>query len=422
MSTQTFTYPTGLRLVVETIPDSRATTLFVGVNTGSVNENDNNNGISHVIEHMLFKGTALRTALQISKELEDLGANVNAFTSKYHTCLYASCLSDYLKQSFDILSDMIFNSQFDEVELKKELNVIFEEIDMYQDDPGSVAYDKFNEVFFKSTKLEKSVIGTKEVLSKLTRQDILNYIQEFYVASNMIVSVSGGIGFDQAKALCDEYFASHFTKQALPNVYQPDQNAIHIPQRAFEIIKKDIAQTHIILGYPTNGTYNKNRQALNLLSFILGGGMSSRLFQTIREQYGYVYSINSIPELYDIGGVITISLATNHSNQQDAVDKIKEEIKNFVKNGITEEELQRAKTFCKSMLVMSNETTINKARHNVISMLIYNTTKSIDQKLQEIDNVKLSHINALICSIFDTNNVCGAVVSDKPNKQLFDNF
>lgn len=422
MKVKTYTYPSGLRLVVETLSDSKAATLFVGINTGSVNETDTNNGISHVIEHMLFKGTNTRDAQQISKELEDLGANVNAFTSKYHTCFYASCMSEYMDKSFDVLSDMIFNSVFDQKELNKELKVIYEEIDMYQDDPSSVCYDRFNELFFAGTKLEKNVIGTKQVLSKLTRQDILDYMSKYYTAPNMVISVAGGIDFDRAKQLCDKFFANNFKSKANPNVYNIQSTLIHKPKATFDYIKKDIAQTHIIFGYPTYSLYGKHNSELNILSFILGGGMSSRLFQTIREKYGYVYSINALPELYDIGGVVTINLATNHQNQKDAVDKINEVISDLVKNGITEEELARAKTFCKSMIVMSSETTINIARHNVANMIIYNEYRSLDTKLNNLDKVQLADINALILEIFETKHICGAVVSDKPDKTLFDVF
>lgn len=422
MNVKTFTYPSGLRLVVETHSDSKAATLFVGVNTGSVNEDMSNNGISHVIEHMLFKGTRLRSSQQISKELEDLGAQVNAFTSKYHTCLYASCMNDYTEKSFEILSDMVFNSIFDPKELNKELKVIFEEIDMYQDDPSSIAYDNFNQAFFEGTKLEKTVIGTKDVLSKLTQQDIFDYMAKFYTAPNMVISVAGGVEYSKAKELCDKFFASHFTNVSEPNINNTQPDLVHIPNRKFNIIKKDIAQTHIIFGYPTYNLYGKHNAELNVLSFILGGGMSSRLFQTIREKFGYVYSINALPELYDIGGVITISLATNYINQNDAVIKIKEIILDLINNGVTEEELLRAKTFCKSMIVMSSETTINIARHNVTNMLIYNKYRSLDERLSNIDKVKLADINALIKTVFKTNNICGAVISDKPNKDIFKNY
>lgn len=416
MEIRTKTYPSGLRLVVSTMPDSRAVSTFFGINTGSVNETPKNNGISHVIEHMTFKGTKQRSAEDISTELESLGANINAFTSRYITCYYGSCIKENAEKSFEIFSDMILNSAYDEEELQKELKVIFEEIDMYEDDPGSVAYDKYNEIFFEGTKLEQSVIGTKKVLSKLHRQDLIDYITQFYVPSNMVVSVAGGITFEQADAMVEKYFNCGFKAKAEPIVPVPTKDKL-LPKQKFVTTKKDISQTHIVMGYPTENIYSKNAPAISVLTFILGGGMSSRLFVRIREKLGLVYSINATPELFDIAGNIVISLATNHTNQELALTAIREEIDNIANNGVTDAELQKAKTFCKSMIVMSSETTINIARHNAANTMQFGTYKTVDQRIDEIENVSLEQVNRLAKEIFTSQNYCMAIVSDKPNKE-----
>lgn len=416
MDIKTKTYESGLRLIVANMPDSRAVSTFFGINTGSVNENAKNNGISHVIEHMTFKGTKLRTAEDISTSLESLGANINAFTSRYITCYYGSCIKENAEKSFEIFSDMILNSEYNEEELKKELKVIFEEIDMYEDDPGSVAYDKYNEIFFEGTKLEKSVIGTKKVLAKLTRQDLLDYISEFYIPANMVISIAGGITFEEADAMVTKYFNSGFVSKADPILPQKTTDKL-LPEQRFVCQKKDISQTHIVLGYPTDNVYSKNVAAINVLAFILGGGMSSRLFVRIREKLGLVYSINAMPELFDIAGNIIISLATNHTNQELALKSIREEIDNIAKNGVTEAELNKAKTFCKSMIVMSSETTTNIARHNASNVMQFGEHKTVDQRLEEIEKVTLEQVNAQAKEIFSSKNYCMAIVSDKPNEK-----
>ncbi len=415
MDIKTKTYASGLRLVVANRPDSRAVSVFFGINTGSVNETDNNNGISHVIEHMTFKGTKTRTAEEISSGLETIGANINAFTSRYVTCYYGSCIKESAEKMTEIFSDMILNSVYDEEELKKELKVIFEEIDMYEDDPGSVAYDKYNEIFFEGTKLEKSVIGTKKVLSKLKRQDLIDYISKFYTPNNMVVSFAGGITIDEADKLIKKYFNDYFKTKNKPILPAKTAEKL-LPKQNFSVTKKDISQTHIVLGYPTDNIYSKNVPAINVLAFILGGGMSSRLFVRIREKLGLVYSINAVPELFDIAGNIVISLATNHTNQEEALTAIREEINNIAKNGVTQAELEKAKTFCKSMIVMSSETTTNIARHNAGSMMQFGKYKTIDERLDEIEKVNLKAVNRLAGEIFGSSNYCMAIVSDKPNK------
>ena len=415
MSIQTKTYSTGLRLIVEPIPNNRAVAVFFGINAGSVYENEKNSGISHVIEHMTFKGTKTRSAEQISTELETLGANVNAFTSRYNTQYYGKCIKENTEKMVEIFSDMILNSTYDEEELKKELKVIFEEIDMYEDDPGSVAYDKYNEIFFKGTKLEQSVIGTKKNLSKLKRKDLIDYINEYYLPQNMVVSFSGDITMQEADKMVKKYFNSYFSKENKP-LNMEQTNKVVVPKQAQSITKKNIAQTHIVIGYPTDNIYSNQVAGINVLSFILGGGMSSRLFVRIREKLGLVYSINAIPELLDIGGNLIISLATNSSNQELALKSIKEEIDNIAKNGVTDAELQKAKTFCKSMLVMSSELSTNKARNNASNMLTYGKNITLDQRIAQVEKVTKKQVNQLAKEIFDREEMCIAVVSDKPIK------
>lgn len=416
-------YNNGLRVVFEKTDSTKPFTLMVGVNTGSVNESQENNGVSHFIEHMIFKGTTVRSAEDISKDLEGIGANANAFTSKYMTCFYATCMTEKSEQCFEILSDMFFNSKFDQNEIDKERKVIFEEIDMYEDDPSSIAYDDFTRMFFGGTKIEKTVIGTKESLKKINRQEIVDYKNKFYTADRVVVAVTGGIEQNDLDNYIEKYFNSNFEKKNCePVLYDTTTELIHLPKKQFNFIKKNFAQTHIALGFPLKNVYTKDRMAYTLLSFIVGGGMSSRLFQKIREDLGLVYSIHCLPDLYDLGGSMVISLATNYEQQTTAISAIKNEIDQVIKSGITQEELDRAKVFCKTLVVTSSETSINTTRHNTVDTIMYDKIRTVDLKLSEIQAVTLEQINSIIPKIFDFSNMCGTIVSDKPNKTAFDCF
>lgn len=416
-------YDNGLRVVFEKTDSTKPFTLMVGVNTGSVNESMENNGVSHFIEHMVFKGTSVRSAEDISKDLEGIGANANAFTSKYLTCFYATCMTEKSEQCFDILSDMFFNSKFDQKEIDKERKVIYEEIDMYEDDPSSVAYDDFTKTFFAGTKVEKTVIGTKQSLKNINRKEMVDYHKKFYTANNTVVAVTGGIEEKDLEGYIEKYFLSNFSnKKAEPILNNTLPEIKHIPTKQFNFLKRNFAQTHIIFGFPIKNLYTKDRMAYTLLTFIVGGGMSSRLFQKIREDLGLVYSIHCSPDLYDIGGNMAISLATNAEQQMTAIDAIKNEIDLLLKEGILEDELNRAKVFCKTLVVTSSETSINTTRHNAIDTLLYNKLRTVDLKLSEIDAVTLEQINNLARETFDYSNICGTIVSDNPNKDAFECF
>jgi len=365
MQANTKIYENGLRVVFQKTDSTKPFTLMVGVNTGSVNESQENNGVSHFIEHMVFKATTNRSAEDISKDLEGIGANANAFTSKYHTCFYATCMTEESEKCFELLSDMFFNSKFEQGEIDKERKVIFEEIDMYEDDPSSVAAEDFTRLFFEGTKVEKSVIGTKNSLKNINREEILNYKNKFYTPDRIVISVTGGIKEEILYGYIEKYFISNLTKKkAEPVTFVSQQEIKHLPKKKFNFIKKDIVQTNIVFGFPIKGIYTSERMAYTLLSFIVGGGMSSRLFQKIREDLGLVYTIYCLPDFYDIGGSMVVSFATNSSQQTVAIEAIKKELDNLIKNGVTEEELNRAKVFCKTLIVTSSETSINTTKHN----------------------------------------------------------
>lgn len=414
------TFDCGLRLIYKRVEENRPASVFVMVKTGSSNETEENNGISHLIEHLNFKGTTKRSAKQISVELEEIGANANAFTSKFNTCFYATTLNENLEKSFDILSDIVFNSSYSEKEIEKEKKVVFEEIDMYQDDPETVCQEEFYKNFYFGTPLSQTILGTKESVSKITREQILKYIKTYYTANRVIVSVVGNLENEKVINLTKKYFLKFFDTKM--EIEEPVKSSLIIPDKKFSFVKKDIMQTQICFGFPCENIYSENRTAHILLGFIFGGGMGSRLFQKVREEHGLVYTISCLPELNQNGGDFVISLGTNKQNECLAMKLIKEEIDILVQNGFTDKELKRAKTFCKSLLLSSTELGLDIAKSNASNIGTYNKFVSVDEKIKEIENCSLDSVNDLAKKIFNYSNVCGAVVSKDINEDLFNIF
>lgn len=413
-------YSNGLRLIFRKIEPNRPASLYISVDVGSIKETDENSGISHFIEHLNFKGTQKRTAKQICTELEEMGVNANAFTSKTSTCFFATCLNEKFENCLEILSDMVFNSKYDEAEIKKERQVIFEEIDMYDDDPESVAYEEFCKNFYAASPLQRAIIGTKDSLNKITRKDIVEYVNTHYVPQNIVVSVVGNFTTEEVEKLVKKYIGSKFTKKN--EIEKKLKSKVIVPDKSFSFIKKEVAQTQVVLGFPCGNIYSEEKMAYNLLCFVFGGGMGSRLFQKVREENGLVYSISCSPELYECGGSIVISFGTNPASQTKAMELVKQEIDNLVSSGLTSEELDRAKTFCKCLVVSGFETSSSIAKSNASNILTFNRVVPIEEKLEEIEKVTLEDINRVIAKIFNYGNVCGSAVSSKPNEELFDVF
>lgn len=420
MKTFLKTFSNGVRLVYEKIESTKPATIYILVDTGSVNEDKTNNGISHLIEHMVFKGTKTRNSKQINQELEDLGAIANAYTTLFRTCYHITTLNENIGKCFDILSDMIFNSTFDEEELEKEKKVIYEEMDRDEDIVMKKAYLNYISVFYKNTPLEKKIIGTKEVLEKITRQDILDYYAKNYVGNRIVVSIVGSLPNQKVVELVNKYVCKYFKKKM--TVMEKNKSLHIIPDRDFIFEKKDINQTQVILGFPADNVYYDKSNAYAMMSFIFGGGMSSRLFERIREENGLVYTISCNSNLHMLGGDVFISFGTNEKNAKKAISYVKEEIDKLVKDGITDEEYNRTRNFCKTAIVSSFETGSSRASDNAVNLEIYDKVYSVQDILKEYDEITKNDINQIVKKVFNYCNICGSVLSKNPDKTLFDIF
>jgi len=414
------TYESGLRLVFQKLGKNRPASLMIALDVGSKDESDEQSGISHFVEHMNFKGTDNFSAKDLTIILEKNGIDVNAATSKYFTQYYGTTLPEKIEKAFEILSQMVFSSSYKQEEINKERKVVFREIDMSMDSPRNVLIERFCKDFNAGTPLEKPVIGSKKSLMKINREEILQCVKNKYVAKNTVVSVSGYFSKRFIKNLTQKYINCNFKGKS--EVEKKGEENIIIPVKKFSFIKKDVKQTQIILGFPTPNIFEKNNKANFIYSFIFGGAMSSRLFQKVREEKALVYSINCSNDRDIFGGLNSIYFGTAENNAKLALSLIKKEIDKFVKEGVTDEELEMAKILVKSLIISANEKGTNITRKNATNMITYNKILTMDSSIKEYLSLSKEKVNEIIKDGFDYAHMVGTVVTKNIDRTLFDIF
>lgn len=339
----------GVRIVYENIPYVRSVSAGIWVGMGSRYEKPSDGGASHFIEHMVFKGTPSRTASDIASEMDTIGGQINAFTTKECTCFYGKVLDTHLKQLFDILGDMFFNSLFSESDAANERGVVFEEMDMYKDTPDDLVSEKLFGAVFRGTPLSKPILGKKSTLSAMTGGYLREYMRARYLPDKTVISVSGS--FTQSDI---DYISSIF------GAMEPGDEAKMKPSRytpAVVLTKKKIEQNHICIAFPGLALSDDDRYAMQLLSGMLGGGMSSRLYQSVREKNGLCYSVFTFGVSHVDTGVFCIYSAFGRECEERAIRLIMDEVRRFIDGGVTDEELSRAREQVKANVLMSLEST-----------------------------------------------------------------
>lgn len=426
MSTVIKKYKNGLTLAVTNMQGFDSVAFNIFVKTGSVNEVEGNYGISHFIEHMLFKGTKKRNAYEIAKQLESLGANVNAYTDREETTYFFKSTLENLEPCVEILSDMFFNSVFDSKEMAREKKVVCEEISMYNDDAYSKSELLVNSVFYAGTKYANDVAGSKQSVKSITRKKILDYMQNFYTPQNTIISFSGNITLEKAEKLFEQYFLSqyHLTLKDEVELLSKINAKNQKPIIKHQTIKKfkDNEQSHICISYKSCSQYDKIKYPLVIMNNALGRGMSSKLFQRIREQLGLVYSISSSVYCNVAGGDLTIHFATTTKNVPLALKSIKAEIDLLIKNGLTETEFLDAKNNYISSVKLAWEST--SSMNTKICQNIKNHGKEITKQdiLDMIDEVTLTDVNNAIKYVFDNNDYCISYVGQNTKLNLLKKY
>ncbi|PWM70244.1 MAG: peptidase M16 [Bacillota bacterium] len=405
-------YDNGLRLVVKPMAGMFTVSMGIIVNTGSVNETAENNGISHYIEHMLFKGTKKRSSFEISDAIDGLGSQINAYTAKENTCYYVKSTKENFAASAEILSDIFFNSVFDDEESAREKGVILEEIHMCEDTPEDLCLDILAEAYFGKTGLGRTILGTAQNVEKFTKEDIRAYMDRFYVPSNIVVSVAGNITFAEAEKICDELFAANFSRAA--EKPQPFFHKEIFTGNAFKT--KDIEQAHIGLCMPSYRLGSKMTAAVRVLNTVFGGGMSSRLFQIIREKYGLAYSVYSYVSQYAHLGTFEIYAGVNPSKRDMALDCIFGEIERLKKDGITEAEFKRGKEQVRASFLMAQESTASQMLLYGKQLLMLDELFDMKKKIEELDACRMEDVNVAIDENFHLDKLAAATVGKAKRK------
>lgn len=393
------TLDNGVRIVMEKIDYVRSASIGIWVNVGSHNENEETNGLSHFIEHMLFKGTKNRKANEIAEEIDSIGGQINAFTSKECTCFYVKVLDENIKESMDILTDMFFNSLFSQEEIEKEISVVIEEIKMYEDSPEDIVHDKLSEIIFNESPMAYNILGTEKNLKTFNRDKVKNYMDENYSPSNTVISIAGNFNEDKFIELAESKFSSWVNKE-VSKIYKKSNY-----QRKVAGINKDLEQLHMCIGNITFGRHDKNYHSLLVLNNLFGGTMSSRIFQEVRENKGLVYSIYSFVSNYSETGIFSIYAGMSHEQVEDALRTILMEMVSIKNGNISEEEFQRAKQQIKGNYILSLESTSSRMSAIGRRELLYNEILYPDEVIEAINNVKIEDVLDVAEDLFDIDNL-----------------
>nr|WP_300091217.1 pitrilysin family protein [Sedimentibacter sp.] len=389
------TLDNGIRIVMEKIDYVKSASIGIWVNVGSNNESQETNGLSHFIEHMLFKGTENRKANEIAEDIDNLGGQLNAFTSKECTCFYVKVLDENIKEAVDILSDMFFNSLFKQEEIDKEISVVIEEIKMYEDSPEDIVHDKLTEVIFNNSPMAYNILGTEENLKTFTTKKVVEYMKKNYTPYNTVIAVAGSFDEQEFVRMINEKFKD-WHNEDIKHV-EPDAEYV----RDVVGINKDLEQLHMCIGNKTIGRHDKNYYPLLVLNNLFGGTMSSRIFQEVREKKGLVYSIYSFVSNYSNTGIFSIYAGMSYNQAEDALRTILKEMISIKNGNITDEEFIRAKQQIKGNYILGLESTSSRMSSIGRRELLYNEIQYPEEVIESINSVKKEDVLNLAVELFD---------------------
>ena len=387
--------PNGIRVVTERMEHVRSVAVGVWVETGSRHEAENRGGMSHLIEHLVFKGTATRSAEAIARTMDSVGGQMDAFTTKEHTCFYVQVLDEHLPLAVDLLTDILLHPLFNADELEREKSVVLQEIKMVEDTPDDIVHDLFAGQIWAGHPLGRPILGSREAVTGYDRQAALGYFTEEYVPRRVIIAVAGNVTHDRVMELFNAGFHGFdrgaAERTATPPVLKPGVN----------IVSKTLEQVHVIMGFPGLHHSAPERYALFLLNDIIGGSMSSRLFQEVREREGLVYAIHSGVQAYADTGTLYIYAASDAPNFSKVLKSILKEIRDLKKGGVTEEELRRSKDHLKGSLMLSLESTSSRMNRLAKHEMHLGSFLTMDQMIQAIERVKHEEVQALVSELID---------------------
>lgn len=403
--------PNGVRLISEKLDTVRTVSVGIWVGNGSRYEPAALSGISHFIEHMIFKGTEKRSAQHIAIAIDALGGQANAFTDKECTCYYMKVLDKRLQTGISILADMFMHSRFAQEDINLERGVVLEEIDMYEDSPEDVAIDKLFEQCYAGSALGRPILGTAETLQAINSEAMHDYMQHYYRPADTVIAISGHFTEDDLDYIAElfSHMQGEGRNQITPAVYQP----------SLLLREKDIEQNHLCLSFPGVSLLSEERYAMNLLSSILGGGMSSRLFQGVREQNGLCYSIYSFTTPHLDTGLFSIYTGLGPETEQKALELILRELRQFCEDGPAAEELSRCREQVKTNLLMGLESTGTRMMTIGRSELLRGQVSAVEQVLSAYDRVTAENVLALARRVFDFTQASLSVVGQPDRAEVY---
>jgi predicted Zn-dependent peptidase len=404
---KTKTLNCGIRLVTEEIPHVKSVSLGVWVRAGAVRETARRSGISHFTEHMLFKGTDKRTAKQIAEDVDRIGGQINAFTGKEATCYYLKTLSANFAKGAEILSDMLLSSRFDRDEMDKERRVICEEIKMIEDSPEDDIHDLLGEQVFHGSALAKSIIGVPSTLAGIKKATIRAYMKRFYTTDNIVLAVAGGFDAAEAERELEKLFSG------LPAGLESASSDCNAYAPRYRSKVKDTEQSHICIGVRGVALEDERYYSLMMLNNIVGGSMSARLFQNIREQKGLAYSVYSSTSSFTSDGIFSIYAGVGHDKVRETVAAIADELEKLRKEGVDPDEIDAAKEQMKSHYIFGQENVNGRMFSIGKNYLLLNKTFTPDEVLAKIDGVTLNGLHEVAELITDLSRYSGAIIGRK---------
>lgn len=396
MSVRRTVLPSGLRIVTEEVSSVRSAAVGIWVNVGSRDETPAVAGASHFLEHLLFKGTKTRTALEISSSIESVGGEMNAFTGKEYTCFYARVIDTDLPMAIDVISDLITSSLVTATDVDAERKVVLEEIAMRDDDPSDLVHDLFSDAYYGDTQLGRSILGSVESINEMSRKSVFNYYKKRYVPQDLVVAVAGNIKHKTVvdmveKALSRDGFLD---VTGVPQV-RPNKAIKVKDQRSVGLITRKTEQAHMFYGLAGVSREDDRRFTMGILSAALGGGMSSRLFQEIREKRGLAYSVYSYAQQFAGSGLLGFYAGCHPTKAVEVVEIIREVLHDVAENGMTAEEIARAKGAVKGSLVLSQEDSGSRMSNIGKSEIVYGEVMSFDEILKKISDVTPAAVRQL---------------------------
>jgi len=406
--------PNGLRVISERITSIRSIAIGVWVDVGSRNELPSESGLSHLIEHMHFKGTRNRSAARIANDIEELGGALNAFTTREHTCYYARVLDEHLPQAVDVLTDILLNSTYSANSIKREKQVVLEEIKESEDTPSDRIHDLFAGQFWGKHPLAHSILGDKKTIAGLQRSTLLNYIGRHYNTRNIVVTASGNLKHDTLVKLIRKSFRLRSGERSVALPAAPPRRPSH------RIYEKDIAQTHMTLGFPSLNFNDPRKFALLGLNFYLGGGMSSTLFQEVRERRGLAYSIYSFQDFYRDTGAFGVCLSADAKNIPLALDLIRKQLRRVCVRPVSAERIDKIKAQIKGSLTFSMESASGRMNRLARLELMTGHNTTLRESFRAVERITAADLLEVAREVFDEQRLVAVALGPVTQAQLAD--